>query len=190
MSQAEKLRSLRMFAGLPSTELDLLERSGAWVHFPTDTIIFRQGEPARVAYLVVDGRMKASVMSDGGPRDVGDIWAGDVIGEAALFQESGRRSAQVVALGDCFAIELSPALLETLVNTDLRMAIQLHLMGVMARRLRGTDLAIRKAWQEQRQAEAAMKKAAEAPSRPDARGSTEAEPTTLFSRIARLFGGT
>lgn len=192
MPGLENLSELRQLAGVPREELEILEARGARVRFAPDTVVIRQGDPANSAYLVVSGQMAASVESGGGSRPVGDVWPGDVVGESALFGTSTVRSATLTARSEVWALELTPELMEELRGTQLLVALQRHLMEVMSRRLRGTDVAIRKAWQEQRQAEGAARKAAasgEKPARPG-RPPPEPEPTGLLSRLSRLFGGT
>lgn len=191
MPDLDSLLALRQFSGVPREELALLEARGAWMRFPAHAVMMQQGEAARSAYLVVQGRLGVSVESAGGGlREVGDVMPGDVVGESALFGTGGQRSATVRTRSEVWALELTPALMADLRGTRLLVAIQRHLMEVMSRRLRSTDLAIRKAWQEQRQAEGARKTAAsEAPTR-GARRATEPEPDGLLSRLSRLFGGT
>jgi predicted acylesterase/phospholipase RssA len=72
----------------------------ALVAVPAGHVLFRRGDPADAAYLVVAGRMRVlGTDQDGGPEPIAEIGAGELIGEMALLEDAVR-GATVVATRD------------------------------------------------------------------------------------------
>jgi CRP-like cAMP-binding protein len=141
---------LRPFRSIPPDQLAELERMVARVHFELGQPVFRQGEPADHALLLLDGRFSVSVDSDRGPRAVGDVWPGEVVGESGLFVPGATRNANVLAEVASVALLIDRAFLDRARGTRALCIAQQHLMATTARRIRATNLAMRKAWQQQR----------------------------------------
>ena len=87
------MRAVPMFAGLPDGALRRIDRQVAELAVPAGTVLTRQHELGREAFIVIEGR--ASVTLDGRP--VSSVAAGELIGEVALL-DGGRRTATVTAL--------------------------------------------------------------------------------------------
>lgn len=79
-----------------TAELVGLRDRCTWVHVPAGTELFREGDPGDAAYLVLTGRLRATVGSDGTPRTLGTLGPGSLLGEAALV-DGGQRTATVTA---------------------------------------------------------------------------------------------
>lgn len=141
---------LRPFRSIPPDQLAELERMAARVHFGLGQPVFRQGEPADHALLLLDGRFSVSVDTDRGPRAVGDVWPGEVVGESGLFLPGSVRNANVLAEVDSVALLIDQDFLDKARGTRALCLAQRHLMATSARRIRATNLAMRKAWQQQR----------------------------------------
>jgi CRP-like cAMP-binding protein len=144
------VEELRPFRALPPEEVAELERMAARVHFDLGQPVFRQGEPADHALLLIDGRFSVSVDTDRGPRAVGDVWPGEVVGESALFLPGATRNANVLAEVSSIALLIDEDFLTRARGTRALCTAQKHLMATSARRIRATNLAMRKAWQQQR----------------------------------------
>jgi CRP-like cAMP-binding protein len=146
-SSADKLRPFR---ALPAREVAELERMAARVHFELGQVVFSQSDPADHALLLLDGRFSVSVQTDRGPRAVGDVWPGEIVGESALFLPGATRNATVLAEVNSVALLIDQDFLTKARGTRALCTAQRHLMSTSARRIRATNLAMRKAWQQQR----------------------------------------
>ena len=173
---AHTLQTLAPLRAIPLADLtDLLELSQE-LSFAAGEVIFEPGTPNTQALLVVRGRLTVAVDGSGGhERVVGDVWPGEIAGEGAFFERSPVHRARTRAVQPTVGVIITPEVLARGRGTTVQAVMQAHTVAVLARRIRSTNLAIRKAWQEQQLAEA----------RP--RGA-EAPPTTLLNRLAGLFG--
>lgn len=170
----EKLSRLPMFRSVPADALaDLLQRAPAQRH-PPGTILFRQGDEADDAVLLVDGLLEVSVRTAQQTRAVGTIRPGEVAGEQGLFVRGGERNASVVVRQPSLTLRLTPGLLLAGRQNPAVVAVEQHLIATLARRVRSTNLAIQKAWKEEARLRAA---AAPPPGAP-----------TFRDRLMSLFG--
>jgi CRP-like cAMP-binding protein len=140
----DQLQRLSLFRGLAPDELARLVVLAPPVTFGLGEVVFQQGEAAATAMLVVSGRLTASV----GTRTVGDIRAGEIVGETALFASGKSRSATVTAMESTVCLSLSRQLLAAAAQNPAMVALEEHLLGTLARRIRSTNLNIQKVWKE------------------------------------------
>lgn len=161
---------LPLFSGVPAAALEQLWSQGAAVQIPRGTEAFRQGAPADHCLLVVSGRLKAWAEQGGREQPVSDVFPGELVGEAALFDPSASRTATLRAWEDSLCLRLTPADLARLSGSPALAALQRHMLHTTARRLRTTHLAVRK--QQKRRAAASGR---------------SASPST-WQRLARFFG--
>ena len=142
----EAIAGLYMFRGVPRRALSDLLSLAPPVRYQPGEVVFRQGEPADVGLLLVEGRLVVSVKVEALVRQVGDVRPGEVVGETALFNINGRRSATVVASEPSSALKLSWYLLERAPQNAAVMALEQHLLGALVRRIRKTNQAIGAEW--------------------------------------------
>jgi NTE family protein/lysophospholipid hydrolase len=96
------LSLFRLFGRLDEAVLAQLLGKLGWRRINSGGVLFRQGEPGDEMYIVVQGRLRF-IAEDrgGGQRVLGEVGAGECIGEFALLAEKGspdsRRSATVIA---------------------------------------------------------------------------------------------
>jgi predicted acylesterase/phospholipase RssA len=90
----------RLFGGdVVAVAADLAART-AFVAVPAGHVLFRRGDPADAAYLVVAGRMRViGSDADGQPEPIAEVGTGELIGELALLEDAVR-GATVVATRD------------------------------------------------------------------------------------------
>ena len=173
----ELLARLPMFRGLAPEALEELLRLGKLRHYRAHTVVFSQGEVADGATLLLQGRLAVLVRTD---RDtdhpVGWVHPGEVAGEQGLFVSGGVRNATVRAAQDSLCLDLTLRLLQEGRSSPALAALEQHLIAALARRIRGTNLAIQRAWKEQAQQEAATQ--------------AELPQPTLRDRLRALLGGT
>ncbi len=97
-------------------------------------VVVTEEAPAQGLYLLTRGRAAVSVAGkDGSPVTIGELGAGEIIGEISLF-DGGTASATVVAVTALELIAIDRAGFLRLLEGNPRMAILL--LGVLARRLR------------------------------------------------------
>ena len=118
------------------------------VDFQVGSTVFSQGADADVALLLIEGKLDVEVVSGGVGRPVGQVLPGEIVGERALFSRDGKRSANVRAAQNSRALLISWDLLEKASGNPAMVAIERHLMGTLARRIRRTNQAIQKVWKE------------------------------------------
>jgi len=109
--------------------LQKAREEGEWVHLERGERLFRQGDPGDHLYLVVSGRL-AAVIEEGneGPRVLGEIPAGEPVGEMAIFTGEAH-SASVYALRNSELLKFSKPAYERIVERHP------HIMAETARLL-------------------------------------------------------
>jgi NTE family protein len=109
------VRNLPLFAGLDDALLEAIVAEVEWFSLPGGLTLFEAGDPPDALYLVVSGNLGAyRTSTEGHRRLVGNITAGETVGEMALI--SGKpRNATVVALRDTELVRLPRGAFEKLV---------------------------------------------------------------------------
>lgn len=139
-ARTELLQQMAIFGGIRTDILAfLLERSG-WVRVLTDDYFFREGDAAQSMFVLETGRAAILKLWRGEQHPLRNLEAGDCFGEMALMDMKSR-SASILALDDCTAIELSAGCLFELYERDLEQfaLIQMNMGREVSRRLRDTD---------------------------------------------------
>jgi len=97
----ERLASIPLLAPLDKRARRQVLHTAREAHYTAGQTVVREGDPATVLYLIVDGH--ASVQQEG--RTVGRMGPGEFFGELALIEQHGR-TATVVAEDelDCLLI--------------------------------------------------------------------------------------
>jgi CRP-like cAMP-binding protein len=112
--------------------IDLLPGDTPLKPVPAGELIFAQGDPGEVMYVVADGHADILI----GGRPVETIGPGGVVGEMALI-DAQPRSATVIARSDCTLIPVDERRFNMLVSKRPEFALQV--MRVLALRLRRMD---------------------------------------------------
>ena len=146
LPDVDALSQLYLFRGVPSRALAEICSLAPPVRYEAGEVLFRQRDPADVALLLVEGRLVVSVRVEDVIRQVGDVKPGEVVGETALLNPNGRRSATVVAAVPSTALKLSWYMLERAPLNPGIVALEQHLMGALVRRIRKTNQAILAEW--------------------------------------------
>ena len=171
------LSRLPAFSSVPGDHLRRFVLAGTPVRLSPGRVLVRQDAPiprgGGMAWLVVEGVLRAYVRGSGGEEPVGDVRPGEVVGELGLFANGGRRSATVRVEQPALCVRFDAAVLEALPHNRAVLALERHLMGSLARRIRKANLLIQKAWRE-----SSADTPPEEPMRPG-----------FLQRLAALFGG-
>jgi CRP/FNR family cyclic AMP-dependent transcriptional regulator len=128
-----------MFVSVSEISLTELVRLAPVVRFKEGDPVFRQGDTADVALLVLSGSMSASVTVDGGQKTLGTIAVGEMIGEQALFIPMGKRSATVMATKLSKCLIISPQVVDQAFRNPAVVALELELLRSLVVRIRQTN---------------------------------------------------
>ena len=179
ISDQEILSRLYLFREVPASALQELCVLAPPVQFQAGSNVFAQGDTADTALLVVEGCLVASVEGRDGEKIVGDSRAGEIVGETGLFARDMSRSASVMAAEDSRCLLVDRNLLRSAGDNPALAALERHLLGTMARRIRHTNQTMQMVWKETAPTERPTSEAMPAP---------EDDPT-LRGKLSSLFSG-
>ncbi len=100
--------------------------------YPAETIIFPEGDPADVLYIIMSGEVELTLRGE----PLGTERTGGIIGEMAI-SHSATRSATAKALTDVKLARLDRDQLSVLMRENTEFS--LHVMAVLADRLRAVN---------------------------------------------------
>jgi CRP-like cAMP-binding protein len=142
------LSGLYLFRDVTPSALLHLCQLAPPIQFGAGAKVFKQGESADSALLVVEGRLIASVVGSDGEKIVGDSRAGEMVGETALFAKDMLRGATVIAAEPSRCLVIDRTLIGRTESGEAIAAIERHLLGTMARRIRKTNQTMQMVWKE------------------------------------------
>jgi CRP-like cAMP-binding protein len=119
-------------SGAAMSLIDLLPSDAPLVPAAAGKIIFAQGDPGDVMYVLVDGQVQLMI----GAKLVETVQSGGILGEMALI-DAGPRSATAIAKTQCVLVPLDEKRFNDLVAR--RPEFALHVMRILAHRLRRMD---------------------------------------------------
>ncbi|MBL8614054.1 MAG: cyclic nucleotide-binding domain-containing protein [Deltaproteobacteria bacterium] len=190
------LDALPGFRGLPPGALAELALLGEPRRLRAGQLLFREGEPADQALLLLSGKLAASVGLGAASRALGEVHPGELVGELALLGRGQRRSADVTAVVGGVGLLVGPDTLRRGASSPAVAALERQLLGTLTRRIRKTNQALQGIWREEDQAAGrpalAGSSSSAAPSPVSSAAPSAAEtpaPTGIKARLARLFGG-
>jgi len=113
------------FAGMQPSHLELLAGCARDILFENDAIIFRQGQEAKLFYLISNGRVALQLFADRrGPLNILTLGEGDVLGWSWLFP-TARWKFTARALETTRAISLDGKCLREKAEADHEFGFQL-----------------------------------------------------------------
>jgi len=139
-SRIAALQSMPIFGGIRAEVLAAFVEAAATVAVAPGEFFFREGDKAESMYVLETGEVAILKHWAGERHLLGQLGAGDCFGEMALL-DLFPRSASVLALAPCTAIELSARSLYQLCQTHIQQfaLIQMNMGREVCRRLRATD---------------------------------------------------
>lgn len=142
MKQAriELLQRMPVFGGIRDDTLELLVERCIPVTVARDQFFFREGDPAESMFVLERGKVAVLKRHAGSQHLLRYLEAGDCFGEMALM-DLHPRSASVLAVEDCSALEISAGHLQQVGERDLEQftLIQMNMGREVSRRLREAD---------------------------------------------------
>jgi CRP-like cAMP-binding protein len=139
--RTDALRSIPLFSTLEENVLE--EIAGLLIDrkFPKDAIIFEEGSLGDYMYLIQEGQVKVTKMSEDGREKILEILsAGDFVGEMSLLDREPR-SASVKTTRACLLLALSRQDFLGLLRENPE--ISMEMICELTRRIRETDEQIR-----------------------------------------------
>jgi len=143
--EVQALSNLYLFKEVPRSAIEELVGQSRILTFLTGDRIFRVGDPSDTALLVISGRLIVVLPEGDGEYKLGDVRPGEVTGETALLTTNGRRGASLCVEEDTTCLELTPEVLMVASSNPAVIALEQHMMGTMARRIRELNTNIMKA---------------------------------------------
>ena len=134
------LQKMPIFGGIRDDILEFLLEGAAEISLSEGDFLFVENDPGNAMYVLEKGRVAILKLWGKIYYRLSYLNAGDCIGEMSLI-DLGRRSASVLAMADCKAIELTSASILNLYQKDLEQfsLIQLNMSRELSSRLRIAD---------------------------------------------------
>lgn len=114
--------------------IDLLPSETPIKAFPPGEVVFTQGDPGGVMFVVIEGEI--DVLLDG--KLIETVRSGSVFGEMALI-DAGPRSATAISRTRCLLSPIDEMRFQDLIVREPEFALMV--MRILARRLRRMDVA-------------------------------------------------
>lgn len=141
MSVPASLARLPLFANLTEEELGLLKEFLRTTRLNPGEILFEEGEPARLCYIVLDGTVEVSRAVAGGKVEVlAAVGSGALVGHVALIDGKLRSATCRAGNGPVFLIVFPGEIFEGLFNAGNTFAFKIldRITVDLVRRLRKT----------------------------------------------------
>lgn len=142
----EEYAQFTLFSGMDSTQINQLLPFMVECHFPKDTVIFAQGQPADNLYILLSGEVYIHYKPyDGPPLTVARIYSGGIFGWSAAMRREIYTSAAITTQ-DCLSFRLRHTDLQTLYTQypETGKIFLDRLAGGIAERLRSTHTQVLK----------------------------------------------
>ena len=139
-SRIELLQAMPVFGGIREETLTFLLERSSMVPVPAGEFFFREDDEAQSMFVLETGKAAVLKRWQGHEYLLSHLEKGDCFGEMSLM-DMRHRSASVVAVEACRAIELSSASLFAVYEKDLEQftLIQMNMGREVSRRLRLAD---------------------------------------------------
>jgi CRP-like cAMP-binding protein len=145
LQEYELLRRIPFFAEIEPAKLKLLAFMSERVGYDSGKVLFRQGDPADAAYLIIEGEADIIVDTQTGPLSIATLGANDIVGEMAILADVPR-TATVRARTRLVALRIGKDPFMRMVREFPTMAISI--MRELAHRLELTNNQLRNAISE------------------------------------------
>lgn len=132
--ETQSLRNVPMFAKLDPSKLKLLAFTSQSLHFDDGEVVFRVGDRADCAYVVLEGEVEILAETDGGEVVAGILGKNQLVGELAILTNS-LRSATIRAKGEVVALRIAEDMFLKLLaeNSEVALDVMRQLSEKLAR---------------------------------------------------------
>jgi CRP-like cAMP-binding protein len=126
VTPAEALRAHPLFADFSEVGVGLIGSICELRRFPAGDPLFQAGMPGDAVFFILSGRAKVFVMTVAGEQVLGELGAGDSVGDMALLSP-GARLVNVSAIDDLAAVYLPAGKFLTLAQSKPQACLKLML---------------------------------------------------------------
>jgi CRP/FNR family transcriptional regulator, cyclic AMP receptor protein len=134
MEDRELLRAVPVFSELNDVDVTSLSKLTTRRKYPKDTVIFFENEEGDTFFMILDGRVKVTILGDDGREIILSVLGpGDFFGEVALL-DNEPRSATAIAVEDTELMSLHRLDFQNVLNENK--SITLALIKTLTARLR------------------------------------------------------
>jgi CRP-like cAMP-binding protein len=119
------LSGVSLFEGFTQDQLRLLAFGAETLHLAAGRELYREGEPADSAFIVVSGAVALRRDADGEAVELGEVGTGALLGELALIAET-RRPTSAAILADAELMKLNRRLFRRILEEYPDVAAALH----------------------------------------------------------------
>lgn len=137
--EVELLRRVPLFANVSPAKLKLLAFTSDRVSYGAGEVLFNQGDPGDVAYVLLTGSVDVLINTQGGQVKVATVEPNEIVGEIAILCDVAR-TATVKTATPMQALRIRKDQFLTLLAEFPEMAIEI--MRVLADRLNHTTAAL------------------------------------------------
>ena len=130
--ETESLRNVPMFAKLDPSKLKLLAFTSQQLHFEDGEVLFRLGDRADCAYVIISGKVEIVAETESGEIVAGTLGKNELVGEMAILTNSPR-SATIRARGELLALRIGEDMFLKLLAENPEVA--LDVMRQLSRKL-------------------------------------------------------
>jgi CRP/FNR family cyclic AMP-dependent transcriptional regulator len=134
MDDKELLRTVPIFSELSDADIASLARLANRRRYPKDTVVFFENEEGDFFFMIVEGRIKVTILGDDGREVILSILGtGDFFGEMALL-DNEPRSATAIAIEDSELVSLHRHDFQSVLSDNR--SIMSALIKILAARIR------------------------------------------------------
>jgi len=134
-SEVAVIRQVPIFSAINPAQQKLLCFSSERLTFEPGEVLFREGEAADAAYVLIEGAVEITIATRDGPRLVNTVGRNDMVGETAIYGDVPR-TATATAKTHLETLRISQDMFCELMRDNALAA--LHLNRILARRLANT----------------------------------------------------
>lgn len=134
-SEVAVIRQVPIFSTINPAQQKLLCFSSERLTFEPGEVLFREGDAADSAYVLMDGAVEITIATQDGPRLVNTVGRNDMVGETAIYGDVPR-TATATAKTRLEVLRICQDLFCELVRDNADAALQLN--RILARRLANT----------------------------------------------------
>lgn len=134
LREADTLAKVPLFAKLEPSRLKLLAFTSQALNYEDGETIFKEGDPADAAFVIMDGEAEILIETDKGTLSVGMLGKDELFGELALLNNT-QRSATLRARGRLKALRIAGDMFLKLLteNPGVALAVMRQLSAKLAR---------------------------------------------------------
>ena len=143
--ETDLLRKIPMFAKMDTSKLKLLAFASEIVEFEDGDVVFRGGDSADYAYVIMDGAVDVITETDSGPVVSVTLRQNQLIGELGLLNNAPR-IATLIANGNLRAMKITADMFFRLLRENSEVA--LDVIRMLADKLTKTNAVVDKLQQQ------------------------------------------